>query len=349
MKLNTEPDIRIGVIGAGANTREKHIPKLAAIDGVDIVGVANRSHASSEKVVRQFGLSKVYIDWHEIIEDKEINAVVIGTWPNLHAPVAIAALTAGKHVLTEARMASSASEARAMFETSQDNPDLVAQVVPSPFTLHADRTIQRLVSEGFLGELLVIDVQAGGAFLDRDGPLTWRQDYELSGCNVMQLGIWYEAIMRWVGPATRVMAMGKTFVKMRRDGTGVMRAVRIPEHMDVVADMTCGAQAHFRMSAVTPFVGPPSATLYGSDAALRFIDGKLFSVKKGGKDWKEVRIPADENIGWRVEEEFVRSIRGSEIVTRTTFYDGLQYMEFTDAVARSLAVGRAVPLPLMPG
>lgn len=349
MKLNTEPDIRIGVIGAGANTREKHIPKLAAIDGVDIVGVANRSHASSEKVVKEFRLSKVYVDWHEIIEDKEINAVVIGTWPNLHAPATIAALTAGKHVLTEARMAASASEARAMFETAQDNPDLVTQVVPSPFTLHADRTVQRLLAEGFLGELLAVDVQAGGGFLDREGSLNWRQDYELSGCNVMQLGIWYEAVMRWVGTATRVMAMGKTFVKMRRDSAGHLKAVRIPEHLDVVADMACGAQAHFRMSAVTPLVGPPSATLYGSDAALRFVDGKLYSAKKGAKEWKEIRIPANENIGWRVEEEFVRAIRGLEPVTRTTFYDGLQYMEFTEAAARSLALGRAVPLPLVPG
>lgn len=349
MKLNTEPDIRIGIIGAGTNTREKHIPKLAALEGVEIVGVANRSHGSSERVAQEFGFSKAYVDWHEVIEDKEVNAIVIGTWPNLHAPATIAALTAGKHVLTEARMAMNASEARAMFETAQDNPDLVAQVVPSPFTLHADRTIQRLVADGFLGELLVIDVQAGGGFLDRDAPLVWRQDHELSGCNVMQLGIWYEAIMRWVGTATRVMAMGKTFVRMRRDAAGVMRAVRIPEHMDVVADMACGAQAHFRMSAVTPFTGPPSATLYGSDAALRFIDGKLLAAKKGAKDWKEIKIPADENIGWRVEEEFVRAIRGAERVSRTTFYDGLQYMEFTEAAARSLAGGRAVPLPLVPG
>lgn len=349
MKLNTEPDIRIGVIGAGANTREKHIPKLAALDGVEVVGVANRSHGSSERVAREFGLSKVYLDWHEVIEDKDINAVVIGTWPNLHAPATIAALAAGKHVLTEARMAMNASEAHAMFETSQDNPDLVTQVVPSPFTLHADRTIQRLVAEGFLGELLAIDVQAGGGFLDREAPLAWRQDYELSGCNVLQLGIWYEAVMRWVGPAARVMAMGKTFVKMRSDAAGLMRAVRIPEHMDVVADMACGAQAHFRMSAVTPLTGPPSATLYGGDAALRFIDGKLMAAKKGGKDWREVKIPAEENVGWRVEEEFVRAIRGQERVSRTTFYDGLQYMEFTEAAARSLATGRTIPLPLVPG
>ncbi len=349
MKLNTEPDIRIGVIGAGANTREKHIPKLAELEGVEIVGVANRSHESSERVAREFGLSKVYLDWHEVIEDKEVNAVVIGTWPYLHAPATIAALAAGKHVLTEARMAMNAGEARAMFETSQDNPDLVAQVVPSPFTLHADRTLQRLVSEGFLGELLAIDVQAGGGFLDREAPLSWRQDIELSGCNVMQLGIWYEAVMRWVGPATRVMAMGKVFVKMRRDLRGRARAVQIPEHLDVIADMACGAQAHFRVSAVTPFTGPPSATLYGSDAALRFADGKVFAGKKGAKDWREVKIPAEENIGWRVEEEFVRSIRGQERVSRTTFSDGLQYMEFTEAAARSLAGGKAVPLPLLPG
>ena len=39
----------------------------------------------------------------------------------------------------------------------------------------------------------------------------------LAAYNVMSLGIWYETVMRWVGEATAVMAMGKTFVAMRRD------------------------------------------------------------------------------------------------------------------------------------
>ena len=61
----------------------------------------------------------------------------------------------------------------------------------------------------------------------------------------MSLGIWYEALMRWVGEASRVMAMSKVFVKQRKDeATGRLAAVCVPEHVDIIADLVCGAQAH---------------------------------------------------------------------------------------------------------
>ncbi len=55
----------------------------------------------------------------------------------------------------------------------------------------------------------------------------------------------------------------------------------------------------------------------------------------------EIPIPAERRIGWRVEEEFVNAIRGREKVSRTTFEDGVRYMEFTEAVSKSAASGQA--------
>jgi predicted dehydrogenase len=162
----------------------------------------------------------------------------------------------------------------------------------------------------------------------------------------MSLGIWYEAIMRWVGEATRVTAMGKTFVKSRKDGQGIARAVRIPEHIDVTADMACGAQAHFQVSSVTGHAGPNEAFLFGSEGTLRFAEGKLFGGGRDDESLSEIAISSDEEGGWRVEEEFVNAIRGTEVITHTTFEDGVKYMEFTEAVARSMATGEAIPLPL---
>ena len=209
--------IRVGVVGAGGNTVKMHIPKLQAIPGVEIVSVSNRSRASSERVAQQFGIPTVYDHWWELIAASDTNAIVIGTWPYLHCRTTVAALTADKHVLCEARMAMNASEAIEMLDAAQANPHLVAQIVPSPFTLGVDKTIQRLIAEGFLGDILAIDIRAGGsAFLDPDAPLHWRQNMDLSGYNVMTMGIWYEALLRWVGEATRVTALGKTFVKLRR-------------------------------------------------------------------------------------------------------------------------------------
>ena len=56
-------------------------------------------------VADQFNIPTVYDSWQELLEDESINAVCIGTWPYMHRTLTIAALEAGKHVLTEARMA----------------------------------------------------------------------------------------------------------------------------------------------------------------------------------------------------------------------------------------------------
>ena len=49
--------IRIGIVGAGANTKEKHIPGFQALDGVEIVSVANRSRESGQRVADEYGIS----------------------------------------------------------------------------------------------------------------------------------------------------------------------------------------------------------------------------------------------------------------------------------------------------
>jgi predicted dehydrogenase len=342
-----ESIIRVGIIGAGNNTRKLHIPGLQALERVEIVSVCNRSRESSQRVAEQFGIPNTRDRWIEVIQDPGVDAIVIGTWPYLHCPATLAALEAGKHVLCEARMAMNAAEARAMREAARRRPDLVAQIVPSPMTLHAD-AIRRRVTEGYIGDPLAIEIRVGNAFIDRDARINWRQDFDLSGHNVLQLGIWYEALMRWVGEATEVMAMGQTFVKMRRDEDDVMRAVRIPDHLDVIARMACGAQTRIQMSAVTAHAGEPEARLYGSEGTLRLTSERLEGGRRTDEGLVEIDIPPEEQGRWRVEEEFVNAIRGEESVKLTTFEDGVKYMEFTEAVARSMAEGRSIPLPLTP-
>lgn len=338
--------IKIGIVGAGGNTIKQHIPKLQAIAGCEIVSVCNRSRASSQRVADQFGIPTIYDSWHELVAAPDTDAIVIGTWPYLHCRVTLAALAAGKHVLCEARMAMNAREAHAMRDAARAKPQLIAQVVPSPMTLGVDRTIKRLLADGYLGELLAIEVRDGNAFLDRDAALHWRQDFDLSGLNVMTLGIWYEAILRWVGAATRVSASGKTFARMRKDADGTLRAARVPEHINVLAEMDCGALAHIQISSVTGLAGPAEAWLFGSAGTLRFSGGKLYGGRRADRELKEISIAPNQAGGWRVEEEFVNAIRGQEPITHTSFEDGVKYMEFTEAVARSMAAGAAIALPL---
>ena len=333
-------DVRVGIVGAGANTTTRHIPLLQAIDGVEIVGVANRSEGSSAAVARHFGIPKTYEHWEQAVADPDTNTIVIGTWPYLHCPVTLAALAAGKHVLTEARMAMNADEAGRMLDASLAKPGLVAQVVPSPITLFADATIRRLIAEGFLGQLLAVESRIRGDFLDSESPMHWRQNAELSGNNIMAMGIYYEAIVRWVGRATNVMARAKTFTAQRLNESGEPQPVGVPEHLDVVADLKCGAQLHMQQSVVTALLQDDAIYLFGSEGTLRLTSDRLFGGRKGDEQLTEIPITAEERGEWQVEEDFVAAIRGERSVTHTTFADGVHYMEFTDAVARSIRSGR---------
>jgi predicted dehydrogenase len=58
--------------------------------------------------------------------------VLIGAWPNIHCQVTLAAIGAGKHVLTQARTAMNAREAQRMLDSSLEHPELTMIVVPSP-------------------------------------------------------------------------------------------------------------------------------------------------------------------------------------------------------------------------
>ncbi len=343
----TQDTIRVGIIGAGQNTRDRHIPGLQAIEGVEIVAVCNRSQESGERVAKQFGIDRVCTNWQEVVQSADVDAVVIGTWPYMHRLVTVTALEANKHVMCEARMAMNAAEAHHMYEALRRRPHLVAQIVPSPFSLRVDRTIQRLIRDGWLGDVLVVSIRAGGTFIDEDNTMHWRHDMNLSGLNVMSLGIWYEAMMRWVGEATSVVAKGKIFMPMRKDESGRLTGVRIPDHIDIVADLACGGQAHIQVSNVTGFGEPPSATIYGSAGTLHFSEDILTGGQRGDDRLSEIEVPSEEANGWRVEEEFIAAIRGQEEITHTDFHTGVKYMEFTEAVHRSRQSGTAVSLPLL--
>ena len=67
--------------------------------------------------------------------------------------------------------------------------------------------------------------------------------------------------------------------------------------------------------------------------------------RSAGGRFEEVKVASDKEGHWRVEEEFIAAIRGTEKVCRTSFAQGVRYMEFTQAVATSYQTGNAVMLP----
>ena len=342
----TEQPIRVGLIGAGANTRARHIPGFRAVPGVEVAAVCNRSRESGERVAAAFGIPRVETDPEAILADGAIDAVCIGTWPYRHREYAVRALEAGKHVLCEARMASNAAEARAMLAAAEARPHLVAQLVPAPFDLASWRTVRRLVAEGALGALREAHVvMLGGGALDASRPLHWREHGGYSGLNTMQFGIAAEIVQRWLGPTERVVADAAAFVAERLDAeTGREAAIAIPDSLGAFARMANGARAAYLVSAVA---GEPrlanGVTLHGAEATLHWdAAADRLEFARHGEPPRALEPDAGTAGEWRVEAEFADSIRLGAPVELTNFADGVRYMELTEAVWRSWSEARPV-------
>jgi len=343
--------IRIGIIGAGSNTRKVHIPKLQSIEGVQIVEVANRTTASAQKVADEFQIPTVRQHWKEVVESKEVDAIVIGTWPDLHCEATCMALKAGKHVLCEARMAMDEVEARTMLQAAYKDPDCVVQVVPSPFTLHVDPIILKMLDSGEIGtpRFFRFEYQVPPS-VPLGEMLHWRRNKKHSGSNIMALGIVYESLLRWFGSAEWVDAHAEVINNRAVDPeTNQEVEVEIPDYLSVQMKMTNGIVGSLFLHELSTRPASSSIKIYGDKGLLHLdfeSDGKLYHSTSPSHELNEVQIPPELAGKWRVEEEFINTIRGFEDIEYTTFTTGVEYMKFIQAVNESFnGDGERITIP----
>lgn len=339
--------IRVGIIGLGGNARLRHVGGLRSCESVEITAVCNRRPESTTAAAREFGIPRTFERWADLVTDPAIDAIVIGTWPHLHCPITLAALAAGKHVLTEARMAMNATEARQMLDASREHPEQVAQIVPSPLGFRAHRVIQEMMASDYLGELReVVVIGCNDNLANAETPLGWRQALELSGLNMLNLGIVHETLIRWVPDPVRVSAQVHAFIPERLDpGTGLRRLVGTPDSVQVLTVLEGGARGIYHISSVTRFGPGVQIHLYGSEGTLRYElapHDRLWGAQRGESELREITIPREKELGWRVEQEFIEAIRGTGPIEFTDFATGVRYMEFTEAVAHSASSGQVV-------
>ena len=346
----SQGELRIGIVGAGQVTRTRHLPAFRRLPGVKVVAICNRRRESAARVARDFDIPRIYAYWEELIDDRDIDAVVIGAWPYLHCPVTLAALDAGKHVLTQARMAMNAREAQRMLDRSRECPSLTTMIVPSPYGLTGEAFVRSLISDGYIGKLRELHVQSlNGDLADPETPMGWRQLTRYSGFNTLTLGILYETMLRWVAPANQVIALASKIIPQRRDPElGKVLRVGTPDSLYVLTTQEDGSSGNYRLSAVLWHEKTMSAVLYGSEGMLvyDFAQDEIRGARRSEQEPRVLSVPEELKGGWRVEDDFVGSILGERPVTHTSFATGVRYMQFTEAVARSSRHQVPVALPL---
>ncbi|MBV9009560.1 MAG: Gfo/Idh/MocA family oxidoreductase [Verrucomicrobia bacterium] len=335
--MNRNGKLRIGIVGAGGIVQKRHLPALRKRADVEVVAVSNSTYESSEKFCRENVPSAVPMtNWPELVALPDIDVIWIGTPPYMHSAVTISALEAGKHVFCQARMANDRAEAEEMLATSRRFPHQVTMLCPPPFGLRGDRVVKNMLAENFLGELHTIRLQSfHGKYLDASAPAHWRQRIEISGLNVLTLGIYVEVLQRWFGDIDGLFARGKILYP-NRDGYNVI----IPDALNVLCHFANGAEGVLEFSGIHAHATGDRLEVYGSAGTLvyDFTADKLSAARTGDHELSEVEIPKKLERDWTVEDDFLDAVKaGNGERPHPTFEDGVRYMRVVQGVANSRA------------
>ena len=335
--------VRVGIIGAGKIAQARHIPLLQKVEDVEVTHAWSRTPETARKAAAKFGIPAVVERWEEIAESPEVDAVVIGTPPNMHLPMTLAALDAGKHVLCQARMARNLAEALEMLEASRAT-DLVTGLYAAGFGLKGDLVMRRLLGEGKIGDVLDVRVTSLVPSIPEFG--AWLVDPEVVGVNTMMLGILSEVYNRWLEPPVSVTAA---------TGEGLLA---VPQSLAVTAKLSGGGTASFHLSFRVAGGPGSSVEVYGSRGVLDYKllvekpgglveDEKLFGMTEGGGEMRAIEMPEHERRDRTMDADFVQAIRGGTAMS-PDFAEGVRYMEFCEAVAQSIYEGRTIAMPPEP-
>lgn len=118
--MSKSESLNIGMIGAGSIGRV-HIETFAKVDGAEIVAVTDVNREAAEKAANDYGITKVHESAEEMIADPSLDAVIIGVPNKWHAPLAVQALQAGKHVLLEKPMAIDLADAKKIRDAADES------------------------------------------------------------------------------------------------------------------------------------------------------------------------------------------------------------------------------------
>jgi predicted dehydrogenase len=188
-------------------------PRLAAICG--------RDRAATEAAAARFGWAAAETDWRALIARDDVQLVDISAPGDLHAPVAIAALEAGKHVLCEKPLANTLAEAEAMKAAADAAYDGGARAMVgfNYRRVPALALARGLVEQGRIGPLRHFRaVYLQDWLADPDAPMTWRMQAEHAGSGALgDLGAHIVDLARYLtgDEVTGVSAISATFVGER--------------------------------------------------------------------------------------------------------------------------------------
>jgi predicted dehydrogenase len=351
--------VRAGVVGTGWWADLEHLPGLRSRADVELVALCGRDEARLTALADKFQVPGRFTDWRELLARARLDLVVIVTPNALHHPVAMAALAAGAHVISEKPLALDAGQAREMAALAK----ATGRQTLTFFThraLAAAAHLKRLVDEGFLGNPLHVSASYFSASHLKPGkPASWRMRRAEAGSGVLgDIGSHLIDLVRWwLGDVTRVSAQWQTIQRERVGG-----AVDGDEDCSFLAQLACGAQGVFQASKLVAGRGNwQQVELHGDRGSLIYQaepgvdatwEGRLLAGRPDRTGLEPVALPPELTAGLdgpdnlagrlaayrRLTDPFFAAIHGGA-GGHPDFGDGAAVQAVLDAVVASAQRG----------
>jgi predicted dehydrogenase len=184
-----------GVLSTSKFARTKMIPAIRHCAFAEVAAIASRDAVKAQEIAAEAGIPKIYGSYEELLADPKIDVIYNPLPNNLHVPWSIKALEAGKSVLCEKPIATSAAEAEQLLEAAKKYPHL--KVMEAFMYRHHPqwRRAKQLVDEGQIGELKTI--QSFFSFYNKD-PQNIRNQVDVGGGAVMDIGCYCISLARFI-------------------------------------------------------------------------------------------------------------------------------------------------------
>lgn len=339
-------EVRVGVIGLGMG--RSHVRNYQKSPRAQVVAVADLAEERRQLAKEQYGMQKTYERYEDLLADPDIDAVSIALPNVMHAPVSIAAMNAGKHVLCEKPMAMNVAQAEEMASVAKATGRTFMMHFNSRFT-NQSRWLKRHAEEGNLGRVYYART---GYLRQRGIPKIggWFTTKEMSGGGpLIDLGVHQLDLTLWLMGHPRVESVsGMTYAELAPEIARAQDAHFDVEDLAVgLIRLEGGACIAFETSWALNTTHKEEAfvELHGTvgGAEIRRIQGQdpIFRVNGEAsgevKTWTPEELPESES----AQEHFVDSIYyGREPLAPAEH--GVNVMRVLDALYASASTGREV-------
>jgi predicted dehydrogenase len=294
--MTIEQPVAVGVVGCGTISRI-YLENCTASPLLRVVACADLDVARAEERAAEFGVPRASTP-EALLADPEVSLVLNLTIPDAHAPVALAALEAGKHVYNEKPLAVSRADGRRMLDLAAAR-GLRVGGAPDTFLGAGLQTGLRLLDEGAIGAPV-----AATAMMLSPGHEGWHPSpdfyYKRGGGPLFDMGPYYlTALVALLGPVARVSAVTRTTHPTRtirsQPRAGETIDVEVPTHHTAILEFAAGAVATLITSFDVSGGYPAHLEIYGATGHLRLPDpntfgGPLKLRRQGEREWSEVEL-----------------------------------------------------------